>query len=40
MTQYLWRDEFHYSEPFQRLMAKQIVELLLSPDQRLPMEFY
>lgn len=40
LINYLWRDEWHYSEPFQRLMAKQIVELLQSPEQRLPLEFY
>lgn len=40
LINYFWRDEFHYSEPFQQLMARLMVELLNSPDQRLPQEFY
>lgn len=40
MERWFWRDEMHHTEPYERLLARKIVELLDDPGQRLPYEFY
>lgn len=40
LNQYFWRDDMHVTEPYHKLMARQIVDLLKDPRQRLPLEFY
>ena len=40
LDEFYWRDTRHHTEPFHRLMAKNIVELLSDVHNALPYEFY
>ena len=40
LEKWLWRDERHMTEGWQRLVARRIVEVLEEGEGRLPVEFW
>lgn len=40
ISQWYWRDDVHMTEPFHKLLAKLMVEMIADSEKRLPYEFY
>ena len=40
MDHWFWRDDAHQTEPYEKLLARQIVDHISDPSNRMPLEFY
>lgn len=40
MDHWFWRDDTHHTEPYEKLLARLVVEHLGDRGARLPLEFY